>query len=90
MLWRRNALKDLFNSGLFLRSSSNVIYGLIITNKFILNLIFACEIAVYRKLGNYSMNYPQQDIQIRSLRHRIPSKYNSIRRQYALMKKHLI
>lgn len=49
MLWRRNALKDLFNLGLFPRSSSNVIYGLIIVNKFLLNLIFACEIMVYRK-----------------------------------------
>lgn len=49
MLWRRNALKDLFNLGLFPRSSSNVIYGLIIVNKFLLNLIFACEIMVYQK-----------------------------------------
>lgn len=59
MLWRRNTLKDLFNSGRFPRSSGNVIYGLIIVNKFILNLIFACEIMVYRK--------------VRQLQHEIPS-----------------
>ena len=50
MLHGRNALEDLFNSGLFPRSISNVIYGLIIVNKFILNLIFACEIMVYGKV----------------------------------------
>lgn len=59
MLWRRNALKDLFNSGLLPRRSSNVIYGLIIVNKFILNLIFACEIMVYGK--------------VRQLQHELPS-----------------
>lgn len=59
MLWRRNALKDLFNSGLLPRRSSNVIYGLIIVNKFILNLIFACEIIVYGK--------------VRQLQHELPS-----------------
>lgn len=54
----RHALKYLFNSGLFPRSSSNVIYNLIIVNKFILNLIFACEIIVYRKVKQLQQKPP--------------------------------
>lgn len=58
MLYGRNALEDLFNSGLFPRSISNVIYGLIIVNKFILNLIFACEILVYGKVRQLQHEQP--------------------------------
>lgn len=49
MLWRISALKDLLSQGLFPRNSGEAIYALIIANKFIVNLIFACGIMFYRK-----------------------------------------